>query len=285
MKTHEVLDHLSRVHPTGQEWFFTREFSRIDAYAVRLFQGSGKHTYRRVAYEVKVSWEDFLSELRQPEKRLGALDLSHQFYFAMPAELAAKALARVTLDVPEAGLIAIHEDAQPLRFRSPCVGAVYTPHVRVLRKAPLRPCRAWTMLETTNLLRRQHGGTEDALRRDLADARARAKARGQDEKRAKDELAVARAALADHLGHTVEVGSEWQGKLRHWRTTAQQDVVVRVQAVDRYSDSFPPLVRARRLDAAGDPMQGWEAGVSLELGEFLTVFRPSHSVASVREVG
>jgi hypothetical protein len=51
----------------------------VDAFALNLWP-SKKHW--RVAYEVKVSRSDFLSELKKPEKRSFAWDISNEFYFA-----------------------------------------------------------------------------------------------------------------------------------------------------------------------------------------------------------
>lgn len=43
----------------------------------------------RTAFEIKVSRQDFKREIEQPSKRLGAMELSHRFYFATPVNLIA----------------------------------------------------------------------------------------------------------------------------------------------------------------------------------------------------
>jgi len=50
----------------------------IDAFAINLWP-SKKH--RRIAYEIKISRADFLKELKTPDKRQWAMEISHQFYF------------------------------------------------------------------------------------------------------------------------------------------------------------------------------------------------------------
>ncbi|PWK05259.1 MmcB family DNA repair protein [Tumebacillus permanentifrigoris] len=57
---------------------------RIDVWAINCFPSKGFH---RIAYEIKVSRADFLHEIKHPEKRQRALELSHQFYFVVPKGL------------------------------------------------------------------------------------------------------------------------------------------------------------------------------------------------------
>ena len=54
----------------------------IDAFAINLWPSKN---HRRIAYEIKVSRADFLKELKTPEKRAWAIEISHQFYFVAPA--------------------------------------------------------------------------------------------------------------------------------------------------------------------------------------------------------
>lgn len=54
----------------------------IDALAINLWPSKN---HRRIAYEIKVSRADFLKELKFPEKRAWATEISHQFYFVAPA--------------------------------------------------------------------------------------------------------------------------------------------------------------------------------------------------------
>lgn len=74
---------------------------RIDAFAMHLHPSKGM---AKVAYEIKVSRGDFLSELKKPTKRKMALLFSDYFYFATPRGL-------VSLEElpPECGLIEVFE--------------------------------------------------------------------------------------------------------------------------------------------------------------------------------
>lgn len=291
MKSAVVLDHLAQLHPMGfGEWFFTREFSRLDGYAVRLYQGGGKDAYRRVAYEVKVAWSDFLAELRQPEKRKGALALSHQFYFAMPFELATKALARITMEVPEAGLIGIHEaPPEHARLSSPCVGAGYSPCVQLMRRAPIRRCRDWSMLEVTNMLRRQHSATEEVLTAQRDEARRQLSGKIDRLKEEEATSKAAHAALSELLAHTVEVGTEWKGPFYEKGFGRRYPAVGRVTGIERFEWStdldWPPRVSIRRVGPDGDLMDGHPFSRTVPMGEFLASFRRVEVVANVRAVG
>lgn len=100
----------------GDSWAFFRELrvgtgygsgaeQRIDAWAMNLWPSSG---LERVAYEVKISRGDFLTELRKPQKRRFALLYSNYFYFAAPEGLIPAAEVP-----PEAGLIEIGLDGKP----------------------------------------------------------------------------------------------------------------------------------------------------------------------------
>lgn len=55
------------------------ELRYVDAFALNLYP-SKKHW--RVAYEIKVSRADFLSELEAPEKRAFGMEISNEFWFA-----------------------------------------------------------------------------------------------------------------------------------------------------------------------------------------------------------
>lgn len=55
--------------------------TRIDAFAMRVDR---PHT---VAYEVKVNRQDFLEEVANPGKRMPAMSLSNELYFAAPGGL------------------------------------------------------------------------------------------------------------------------------------------------------------------------------------------------------
>jgi hypothetical protein len=57
----------------------------IDVFAMRFWRsGIG---LRRIAYEVKCSRADFWQEVKRPQKRQRAEEISHQFYFVAPKHL------------------------------------------------------------------------------------------------------------------------------------------------------------------------------------------------------
>jgi len=58
--------------------------AQIDGYSISLWHS---RNFRTVAYEMKATRADFLAELRQPEKRRGTLNISHQFFFVTPQKL------------------------------------------------------------------------------------------------------------------------------------------------------------------------------------------------------
>lgn len=115
MSALEVLDHLSFSYQPD-EWAFFKELrlatgwnygardgingeQRMDAFAFNTWP-SKKH--RRIAFEVKVSRGDFLSEIKDPSKRASAMLVSNQFFFVCPLGLVKKE------EIPEdCGLIEI----------------------------------------------------------------------------------------------------------------------------------------------------------------------------------
>ena len=64
--------------------FGKRSEQRMDLYAIHAYPSQQN---KRMAFEVKVSRQDFLHELEDPLKRRGALLLSNQFYFVTPVGL------------------------------------------------------------------------------------------------------------------------------------------------------------------------------------------------------
>jgi hypothetical protein len=75
---------------------------RFDAWAINLYLSKN---FLRVAYEIKVSRSDFLYELKHPEKREQALQLSNCFYFVAPV-----GLIKPEELPPEAGLIEVKDE-------------------------------------------------------------------------------------------------------------------------------------------------------------------------------
>lgn len=81
---------------------------RIDAYAVNCWPSK---RLRRVSYEIKTSRRDLVRELRAPEKRVAAVELSNEFYFVLAAHV------HWTRDeIPEeAGVLVVRDDGRALR--------------------------------------------------------------------------------------------------------------------------------------------------------------------------
>jgi hypothetical protein len=104
-----ILESLRNIHPES-EWLFAGEVGllgfqnqqRIDAFAVALWPS--KKAIRH-SYEIKVSRQDFLNEIKNPQKRQFALDNSEQFWFAIADGIADKS------EIPdEAGLLIYKND-------------------------------------------------------------------------------------------------------------------------------------------------------------------------------
>jgi hypothetical protein len=118
--TEAILAALHRLHPAEQWLAFYAGPSeqRIDFWAMHLWPSQA---LRQVAYEIKVSRQDYQREIRQPLKRRWALLVSQTFYFVTPQEL----IRREEL-VPEAGLLELGDDGRlrtivpaPVRDRMP----------------------------------------------------------------------------------------------------------------------------------------------------------------------
>jgi hypothetical protein len=91
------------------EWSFfeevTDEIRRFDAFAMNLWSS---RRYERVAYEVKMTRQDFKRELDDPIKRRAGLLASNRFYFATPMGLVRPE------EIPlECGLIEIDDIGRP----------------------------------------------------------------------------------------------------------------------------------------------------------------------------
>lgn len=108
------VDHIrqviSQAHPAN-EWLVLDEFPleggkrktgtpRIDVLAIKTVGSGHCKPLIRVAYEIKVSRQDFLEELRNPKKRRKAYNVCDKYWFAVPEELVQKNEVP-----PECGLI------------------------------------------------------------------------------------------------------------------------------------------------------------------------------------
>lgn len=84
-----VLKGLGKLHERRNGWELFPEFvlwtKRVDALAVRLYN-SGPPL---IAYEIKVERGDFLAEIRNPDKRLEAMEVAAAYYLAAPTGLIA----------------------------------------------------------------------------------------------------------------------------------------------------------------------------------------------------
>lgn len=136
-ETKNILKALRRRHPES-EWAFFEELragtgyrktwastgpldnnpeQRFDAWAINLYPSKN---FLRIAYEIKVSRSDFLREIKHPEKRAQALQLSNQFYFVAPP-----GLIKASELPPEAGLIEVKGEWESrLKVRAPVREAV-----------------------------------------------------------------------------------------------------------------------------------------------------------------
>lgn len=116
---------LLRERYAKDEWLFFEECASkagdvsgtnfLDAYAVSKEAGK-KHI--RVAFEIKISRSDFLSELEKPTKRDFAYSVSNEFYFVAPKDVVKEN------EVPEdAGLLYATENSLTLQKKAPYRGA------------------------------------------------------------------------------------------------------------------------------------------------------------------
>ncbi len=83
---------------------------RIDGFALNCYKSK---SYRRIAIEIKISRGDFLKEVKSPDKRIGAMMLSNQFYFAAP-----EGLIKVDELPEDCGLIEVRGDFQATKVQA-----------------------------------------------------------------------------------------------------------------------------------------------------------------------
>jgi len=93
---------------------------RIDAFALALWPSK---RFLRVAYEIKVSRQDWLNEIANPIKRAQAWYLSHEFWFACAAGIVERGDWRE--DMAGCGLLYVYESgeievAHKARARADC---------------------------------------------------------------------------------------------------------------------------------------------------------------------
>lgn len=262
------------------EWINLVEFHYIDLFSFHLWgdwpdakqaartgMPQGRVFHKRVAYEIKVTRADFRSEMRKPEKRAGAMALSHQFFFATPPGLVKRD------EIPaDCGLVEVTAGGE----------------VKVIKRAPVRkPDRAFTTGDMVDLLRARHFGPSVYQYRDQARrASALLKEAETEFKRGQELLGLARTRLIREKGHLLVAGSEWIGP---WAAVPHQrrrdgEVRVVVTTCDVYShyDESPEPGESEWRRTGTVYFKACEAvekdgntfgGAWLDPGDFLIAFR------------
>jgi hypothetical protein len=83
---------------------------RLDGWAINCWPSKG---FTTIAFEIKVSRSDFLSEIANPDKRQQAIALSNEFYFVVP-----DGLVQVEEIPEECGLMVAKESSLRIAKRS-----------------------------------------------------------------------------------------------------------------------------------------------------------------------
>lgn len=125
----QCLEAIHRLHTQSLEWAIFDEFypgtgtssmsgSRLDAFVLNCWPSGG---YTSIAYEIKVSRQDFLNEIKAPTKRRFALLISNSFYFVAPVGLLLEAEIPVECGLREVmpDLTIKHTKQAPFRDRLP----------------------------------------------------------------------------------------------------------------------------------------------------------------------
>jgi hypothetical protein len=128
--------------PVGTGW---KGSNFIDGYAIGAWPSAHN---KRIAYEVKISRQDFQNELKKPLKRRPAIYFSNEYYFVAP-----KGMIRAEEVPPDCGLIEFTEESAHKNDR--LITKVPAPF-----RESIRP--TWNF--TAALLRRLHERAEVALR-------------------------------------------------------------------------------------------------------------------------
>jgi hypothetical protein len=251
MKAGGVYEALRRRHDLVDGWVLLREAFGIDMLALHTWQGKSP-CYRRIAYEVKVSRADFMREIRRPEKRAYALEVSHQYFFAMPLELASWVVAE-GLAPPECGVVAVFDD---LRTR------------RVV-PAQIRESRPWTERETAKLIRWRIAPNELLeAKREAHVRRKQAEWLGSKVRESAERRERAEAALERVAGDSVQPQTRWVGPWPPSPWDRQRETIEAVEVeVSRRGLSTVSIVPVERLLVPRDRFMG--------VGEFLASFDPA----------
>jgi hypothetical protein len=103
----EIIQSLRNRYSNKREWVLLEELTfprgtRADVFVLNCFYSK---RFKRIAFEIKISRNDFLHELKDPEKRKSAVEYSHEFYFVTPKGMLDKK------DIPQdCGLMEISKD-------------------------------------------------------------------------------------------------------------------------------------------------------------------------------
>lgn len=140
----QCLEAIHRLHFESLEWAVFEEFypgtgtssmsgSRLDAFVLNCWPSGG---YTSIAYEIKVSRQDFLNEIKAPAKRRLALLISNQFYFVTPVGLVQPAEIPVECGLREVmpDLSIRHTKSAPQRDRLPATWALMAALARRVTK-------------------------------------------------------------------------------------------------------------------------------------------------------
>lgn len=97
MNAEQILAALGKKYSPEYGWIFVSELrtgtgygnlneQKIDAWAIRRWK-TKKISSLILSFEVKVDRQDFLNEMKNPDKRWFAKSVSHEFYFVTPVGL------------------------------------------------------------------------------------------------------------------------------------------------------------------------------------------------------
>jgi hypothetical protein len=117
----DLLVALNKAHSKDSGWVFLGELKegkgegfgtdqRIDAWAIQCHKHKAVDNLMR-AFEIKITRADFLSEIRNPDKRAFAYSVSHEFYFVAPTGI----IPPATLS-PDDGLIEYNPETKAMKI-------------------------------------------------------------------------------------------------------------------------------------------------------------------------
>jgi hypothetical protein len=147
MTTESVLARLRERYPWPEYVFFDElrlgtgwelnSAQAIDAWVLNTYPSQA---FTSIALEIKVSRGDFLKELKHPEKRQAALQLSSLFYFVTPEHMVGPAEMPEEVGLLWVGEKRIHEAKKPVRrYPVPSWGFMAS----VCRRVALNGKRNW----------------------------------------------------------------------------------------------------------------------------------------------